>query len=955
MNLKFFFYRLELILRLSHVNLKLTAITLVGLTIGLSMLSAAFIHLDSTKADYYYTTLEEVSDLGIKIRAHGNLKNNVWDIQLGIRKEIEKKISENNLASVIKEDNNYFPYFGIQSLSLVGIHDFNDSILAECVAGSRLPQNQTEALVFVKNITATPISLNDQVNISSVWYESEQSYEYSTPLTVVGMLTSSGLANESIFADLMEPYIDTNTGYCFINTMNYSFSLAQTIQTEITNQYGYNNDFEIEIYFKYILGLTKISKNNAIEMTGYIYNLQEDLNSLTYEEFFISLDYSSYLNSLFHSLFSKVENFNEGYTSLVVFNIPALLVVALLISFSLGLINEKRKSALVLLKRQGVTSWFIFIMMFTETTIIALCSTVFALVTSIPLSLFITPTTGLLVIGQPIDLSELVITFETVQNIFLIGFFFTFLFHLPSLVRLSRLRVSRLSEEAERKTLRKISVLIGRLDLIFLALGLLGSVAAFILFILLKTDPEGGITSFYLIYPFLTMLVSVSPIFVLLGVLSTLNRFMPKIIHKLGSWFWRRDWRALAIASRNLGVDIKVSSRAILLVAITLALIVVFSILPITIYDQNVDNLFYNVGSEINLSFDNLFFNVDKNKLNDLTAALDNVTGFSFTVIYETTIYTYYAQSGYLLWSRTYFMGIEEDFTQVAHWLNHYDDEPLETLTQSLFEAPDNNSVILDSVTMNREGLKVGSNYTLDPTFGDPITLSVQGVTNYWPRLIKRWNEEDNFLVTRLSYIEGAIETSYGPVSGDYMILGKIDSVNNKEQVIADIERVIIDQGYPTSILTTVYDFDVLQEDNILNIFFWFIVNINLLAALVIILSAIILFTITRSFRYSREIALSRSLGMKFHQVLVLMFAEQLVLLLLSFIPSVIAGAGFTLIIFTIFEIIMTAGAPLLIQVDIFLILEYYMLVLLMTLLVGFVTSVMATRANISTILKMEG
>ncbi|MFX0093642.1 MAG: ABC transporter permease [Candidatus Hodarchaeota archaeon] len=942
-------------LRLSRFNLKFTAITLIGLTIGLTMLSAAFIHLDSTKADYYFTTLEEVSDFGIKVRAYGELKDNIWGTQNSIRKQIENKISEYGLVGVIKEDTNYFPYFGIQSLSLVGISGLNDSILAECVAGSRLPQNQNETLVFVENITATPISLNDQVNISDEWSESGQTFGYNTSVTVIGLLTPSSLANQSSLTGLMGSYIDASTGYCFINSMNYSFSLVQTIKTEIINQYGYNRNFEGEIFFRYTLDFTRISKTNAIEITGNLFNLQEDLNSFRYEEFLISLDFSDYLNSLFYSLFSRIKAFNEGYMSLVIFNIPTLLLVALLISFSLSLINERRKQALVLLKRQGVSSGFVFIMMIIETIIIAICSTVFALVAGIPLSLLIAPTTGLLVVGQTIDLSQLVITLETVQNIFLIGFFFTFLFHLPSLVRLSSLKISRLAEEAEKTKKRRVSVLIGRLDLIFLALGLVGAVAAFILLNLLRTDPEGGLQSFYLIYPFLTMLVAFSPVFVLLGILSTLNRLNPKIIHKLGSWFWRRDWKALAIATRNLGVDLKVSSRTILLVAITLASIVVFSILPITIYDQNVDNLFYNVGSEINLSFDNLFVKIDKDKLNELTTALDNVTGFDFTVIYETRIYTYYAQSGYLLWSRTHFMGIQENFPEIAHWQTHYDDESLETLTKSLFEAPYNNSVILDSVTMNREGLKIGNNYTIDPTFGEQITLSVQGVANYWPRLIERWNEEDNFFVTRLSYMEEATKDSNSPLSGEYRILGKTLSGYDKGQVIGNIKDVIADQGYPTNVLTTVYDYDVLQEDNIMNIFFWFLVNVNLFAALVIILSAISLFTITRSLRHSREIALSRSLGMKFHQVLLLMFTEQLVILLLSCIPSLIAGTGLTLVIFTIFEMMMTPGAPLLIQVDVFLIFEYYILVFLITLLVGFITSVTATRTNISRLLRMEG
>jgi len=63
------FHRLGLMVQFSRMNLKLTSITLIGLTIGLSMLSAALFQLDTAKADFYITTLEEYKDT-LDLRGH---------------------------------------------------------------------------------------------------------------------------------------------------------------------------------------------------------------------------------------------------------------------------------------------------------------------------------------------------------------------------------------------------------------------------------------------------------------------------------------------------------------------------------------------------------------------------------------------------------------------------------------------------------------------------------------------------------------------------------------------------------------------------------------------------------------------------------------------------------------------------------------------------------------------
>ncbi|MFX1537390.1 MAG: FtsX-like permease family protein [Promethearchaeota archaeon] len=945
-SIRLFLHRLELISRLSGLNLRLTAITLVGLTIGLSMLGATFIHLDSTRVNYYISTLEEVSNDDIRITASGAFRDGLWDLQLGLRDLVKEKIDEHNLTSGIKEDTHYFPYFGIYDLHLIGIHGLNDSILAECVNGSRLPRDQSEVLLYAENTTDNPIFLNHPFNLSfrGVDYETGQSYDYSIALTVAGLLSASSLANDSILPDVMAAYIDTNTGHCFINSMNYSLNLVQTIKTEIESLYS-ERRFDIKFHFKYVFDPIVVTKDNAIEIVARIYDFKLVL-PYRYEGF------SIFLGAWFFYLELELLKFDVLYPSFLLVSTPVFLIVALLVSFSLGLINEKRQKALVLLKNRGIANQFIFLTMFIETIILAFCSAVFALATGIPLTLFLGSSTGLLAFGRPIDLSKLVLSFRTVQNIFLVSFFFTFLFHLPSLVRLSRLEIFKLAEEAERKNKRKISVLIGKLDVLFLVLGSVGILALFILMNLLKAEPAGQ-AAFITLYPFIATFLAFSFGVFLIGFISTFNRLLSKIIHKLGSWFWRRDWRALAIATRNLGVDVKVTSRITLLIAATLALVVVFSTLPISIYQHQVDNAFYTVGSEVSYTVRN------RNDLRVIVPALRNIEGFRFTTINELTIYNYTTLFGGTSSPiGISFMGIREDFTQVAHWRNYYDDEPLEALVSALFNSSELNSVIIDSTTMNREELSIDSNY--DITLGDiSLPVSVQGVTNYWPRLINQWSGKDSFFVVRAPVLDASLSflshLSYHNIRYSNTVLGRVLPGYDKDEVLAAVRLALFASGsYNSANLVTVYDFDVLQEDNITTIFFWFLVNINLLAALVIILSAIILFTITRTFRRMQEIVLSRSLGMKFRQIFMIMLAESLVVFLLSGIPGTIVGSVLFFIVFTNLGQSLVTGPALVIQLDLVLIFGYYLLIVLVSVLAGFIASRMTTQANIAKILAME-
>ncbi|MFX1255975.1 MAG: hypothetical protein ACFFCZ_30490, partial [Promethearchaeota archaeon] len=93
--LRSFFHRGGLLIQFSRVNLRLTIITLIGLTIGLSMISAALFQLDSTRVDYYFKIFEEQQDkLKFQVYASGSMSEYTSDTAAEIEEQINSLISE---------------------------------------------------------------------------------------------------------------------------------------------------------------------------------------------------------------------------------------------------------------------------------------------------------------------------------------------------------------------------------------------------------------------------------------------------------------------------------------------------------------------------------------------------------------------------------------------------------------------------------------------------------------------------------------------------------------------------------------------------------------------------------------------------------------------------------------------------------------------------------------------
>ncbi|MFX0062483.1 MAG: FtsX-like permease family protein [Candidatus Hermodarchaeota archaeon] len=931
------FNRLGLMVQFSRMNLKLTGITLIGLTIGLSMLSAALFQLDTAKADFYITTLEEYKDtLDLGGHYQGYISATTIDTVTELKDAINVRISDQGLSKLFHRTN-FYPYLSTSAFfyvnqsssvvywSIYGIDGLNASILTECTAGSRLPRNQSEVLVFVRNTTAPLISLHEQFNITSHHGEGIKS---NITLTVVGLLTSSTLVNP-----ILQEINEYNEDYYVLTNLNFSCGLVQTLM-ELSDLVGYDAHFRGSVYFHFTFDFTALTKDNVIEVTERILSLSDSLESGGHP------DYGG-LHGNFYLAIRNLEwilvKFYNLYIWFLLITLPVFIIVALLGNFSLGIINERRQKALELVKIRGVSNRFVFLGLLLETLVLTVVGAFLGLVIGIPLSLVLSASTGLLVFTHPLEPSKLVVTLQAIQWVFLTSGLMVFLFHLPSVVRLSRSTIGSLSEEGELTSSRKMRITLGKLDVELLGLGVAGIVVMAVLVEGFRQNPTNQ-TVIDALFGYYYILGIISLLLVFFGSLSTLNRFIPKVLQKLGKMAWRRDWRSVAIAARNLSASPHVTTRTSLLIAVSLALLVMFSLFTLSYHYQSVDNAFYTVGSEV--SYSNPF----NNEFNAIVAELPNVTGFAYTIVKE---YQVHPKAGSAV---RYIMGIEPNFASIAHWQSYYADEPLESLVTTLFTSNVNNSAIVDTFTLTRDQLTLGSSLRLYDSNGEvTIPLSIQAVTTYWPRLTK-WTSQDSFFITRADYLANVTSSSTDT------LLGKILPGYDKAHVISTINQIIHNKvrSFHPDRLDVVYEYDALREGSILNTFLWFTVNTNIITGLVIILSTLALFTISRTFRHAQELALSRSLGMRFPQVFLLLFTEPFLVFGLSGIPGGLLGGLLVLGLITMNAHFFVQGAPWILQIDVPLLMGYYALIFLTSVVVGFGISLMASRINISKILKAE-
>ncbi|MFX0088187.1 MAG: FtsX-like permease family protein, partial [Candidatus Hodarchaeota archaeon] len=884
---------IRVLFQILKINLRTSLITLIGLSIALSTITTSIIYLESNKTDYYLSLFEQEDFMDYVRYTHD--PNDLQSFKkpedlLSLQESLNQKISEQGLENVLIKHplypicylNNHLEFLNQSDSSLFYGLNFNESILEDCVEGSYLPTNINETILL--NSSVSGLNIGDSYSISIHLGNSEY---YRHTLRISGLITGESLSNSSLLNEVFPPFVFTQPKIRIFTGLGEFLNLINNIDTKIDSLPN-DSQLRVSFHFRVDIQISNINYNNVRKVTSTLFSFLSETETFSLND--ITLNRMS--NSVFTTWLHYLAEFDKFFFYFLCLCIPAFLATILLAKFSLELIHERRKEGLLLFRMRGISSKFLFMALLIEMFVISLIAALISIVIGTLGCLLFSTTTGYLKFDLAYIPTTLVIPHLLVPLTISISVGFTFITSFRSMIQVSKLSLVLLEQETTGARLIKSQKILKNINSVLFILGLAGMIILILILRLInesKLDIESP-ELFELFSPVITVLLILSPISFLIGFIFTYNQFIPLLTKRLGQYCWKKDWGLLATAIRNLALNHRLTGQVTLLMACTLSFLMILSSLPVSNYQYMVDSFYYSYGAEIQISISQT--DNDDSILRELTTQLSSIQGIQFTIISQVS-FAVRDNEGITHW--IHFFGIDENFDQVAHWQDYYDDQSLEELVQALFNSNKSFPIILDSYTAQKERVIPHDIYRPFPTQPNLIEFTVEGVSDYWPGFIFTRDTTYHDLVVQRTLLETISNTIYDSdafvgwiISGD-RLLCKVTAGYDPDLVINQILNVTKTHENLIS-LGTVKSTIENMDRHLFTQFLWIITNFNFMDSLCVVLIVIVLFTVFRISSHTTEIGLSRALGMKYQQVFVLMFMEPIVLFLLSGIPGGCVG-----------------------------------------------------------------
>ncbi|MFW9990783.1 MAG: FtsX-like permease family protein [Candidatus Odinarchaeota archaeon] len=927
---------------LSRANLKLLFGSLIGIIVALSMLSASLWYTEVSRPEMYLGFFQQEGYDQLRFISWSRLDGgkSVEEI-MDLEKFLEQKISQYGLEQLLVKNpfsisSNLHEMTSFQNQidfqMIRGYYGINDSLLDECVAGSRLPINETEVLVIAP--ADTTLTINDEVEVILNYSDGLTNKFHGLNLTVTGIFTAFTIDEDSIIRKLFS--LDE---YHFILPLDSFIKLVYNIEEDLGG-IGETKSLDLVNFFTFDIDYRNIDRDRVVESVETLAAFLNEMIML-YKAQKTAIQCDPFF-------FSKFTLWTLGlYIFLIqflIFSAPVFLLVAVLVLFSLGLVNEKRLKAVALLKNRGFSGRIVFAVLLLETIFIALLAIGTSTVVGLLIAMFTGTSNGFLAFKNDVSGYSLDIAPLPLLLLFITGIAFTFLTHLPSIISLSRSSITSLEKSASKKKKRKLMLLISQLDVILLVIGLLGMIILTIFIELYrKASYQTSSDTLLFFLPFLTLFAFVSPFLFLIGCIFSYNRFIPPGLHLLGRIFWKRDWRLLAKTTRSLSANVKLTARTTLLIAVTISFLVSLVILPYSIQLYLEDSRQYSTGADFTMVLPTL----SEDQFEELMTSLEDIDGLNVTRISRAVFEPVTAITGK---QRAYFLGIESDFASVAHWKDHYDDESLEELVFTLFNSPFGSATIVDATTAKT--LTLGQALNIPLHLQESLKIIPVAIANNFPGIVDSWLPENYYIVCRYSQMTNI--TNLSRLQLEHEIWGNILPGYDKVAVTVQARKTIERLGFDGSDLRSVLE-DIDQSksgrDTKLT---WQAINYSFLGGLAAIIIVFILHAFASITRSTREIGLDRALGMKKHQFFLLMLTEPIIMFILAGIPGGIIGIVLIAGLLGIFGQSLFWGPPFVLNLNLAAIISVYGFILLVMIIIGVTISIVAIRANISNILKAE-
>ncbi|MFW9929210.1 MAG: ABC transporter permease [Candidatus Thorarchaeota archaeon] len=498
--------------------------------------------------------------------------------------------------------------------------------------------------------------------------------------------------------------------------------------------------------------------------------------------------------------------------------------------------------------------------------------------------------------------------------------------HVSRMLKLSRITIAETETDAEKTDpyWKKHN-----LDIIFFISGLVG----FLVFY------QAIVQQWFFLGPFLILGLP-TPFLLIIGSIMLASRIFPSVMSKIGTKIWASTGGLIAFSFKNVIRHRQASTRAVMLIAVLLAILITFLSLPFSLNAWNYNQQVYQTGAEgvASLSATNGYFfnqtllNIIEHNFSDY---IESVSPFT-----RLNTYSNYGSGNILIINSSTYL------QSTISTVNRGNRFSLQTDMNTLSSNTSNVNLLMQKKSANFRDLNIGDLYYYTTSLvGESITFKISDTFESWPAFYSYYYDEGQNLFG---------VTSYSQFFKDNISL-EDSSLNVQQSGFYLNFKDGINQTYISSILQDNFSLSVtLLQDKIdayKNSWGYLVgigeININVLISIFIAIAILLMFAWLQLIERKKEIYTERALGMKLYQLFVLFLFESMILLFSGIILGAIMGFGLT----EMFSMFITLGPtvpPYITLYPISLIMFSFSIILFLAFIGSLIPAYIVTRQDIS-------
>ncbi len=836
--------------------------------------------------------------------------------------------------------------------------DFYDQLedIIEDEGAGRLPVNDSEFLLLKPYGTMQPweeeeykkfenFTINSEINITLPrgWGGSEDVVRVNKTVKIVGLLeyksegsrifiddvddSESLVSNLDNVSMLAKKYLDGLRRY---NLITFPTFLKQTLVdlSEFPTAIRWEGQIHGKIYLD-------SSNFNAFNINAEKSKLKKFIISL--EDNLFPLSYNIYVWS---DVLNRIQQFEMTIIGLIVImllvSFPVICIALYLVTYSFGLIRRQKQEQIGIIKTRGGSWLQVFTVLLGEMVISTVIAVFAGFILSIILSDVVMRSTNYLeFLGNPVP-----VRFSTrmIQDLIIWGIGIALLLNFLRIIRMSRQNITDTLIPVEtRGPLWKRYYI----DVIIFIVGTATWMILMTMIRMMSTGEDVG--GFYVLYMLVSLLGIPAPFLMFFGTIMVIARIFPFLMKKLAEILWRIEGGINAFAIRNIVRHKQAANRAVLLITLAISFSILASSLIFSLDETEHLKYYYKHGADINLG-GNGFYNETITKL--LKENVSDITHVS-------SVFSAEYQTQGMIWREFNFLFIDPNtYGQTAFFKSSF--KLSNSLSNLMEEISDNQTILLYEGNFKNDVSKpkLGDNLTLifsNSTTSEYKTFKIGGTFNLWPMVYpESWYSLDNhyWMIGSLGMFQFLNQWNYlSRIENNY--LAKLDSQANVEDTIEEIYNL-------TKITPNSPALKFIQYKESFNRHFTLsILNTDLIICVIVSVIGVIMFAFFTYIERGKEIGVERALGMTRNQTAISFLVEASTILAFGTIIGFVTGTYFVTMFLqvtqfgqTIPPIVVTYPIPLLAQIVI--------AILVVAGIGTLAPAYMATRRDISRILKVE-